>query len=184
MPTERKSFTLIELLVVVAIIAILVGILLPTLASVRQRATKVTCSSNLRQLGMAIQAYMQEHSQKYPAARYMPPPFISGDTSPPLPEVLMDHFGKETRVLQCPGDQEWVYARCGTSYTYNASLSGIALEENWFAERIGFGPSEMFVAYDCDGGRFRLDNSEEITVPPFHALRNLLFADGHVGNYQ
>jgi prepilin-type N-terminal cleavage/methylation domain-containing protein/prepilin-type processing-associated H-X9-DG protein len=184
------GFTLIELLVVVAIIALLVGILLPAMTKARQHATKSVCSANLRQIGMGIDMYRQTSADKFPAARYMPPPFTSNDTNPPLPTVLEQALTKGDKVYHCPGDRDYVFSRCaaknncGTSYTYNNSLSGQLLDKTWFAERLEFGPSDIFVCYDCDGGLFTLEGGTQITVPSFHMLRNLLFADGHVGNYK
>jgi prepilin-type N-terminal cleavage/methylation domain-containing protein len=49
-----QAFTLIELLVVIAIVTILGGLLLPTLGRAKQRAKLTTCTSNLRQLGLAL----------------------------------------------------------------------------------------------------------------------------------
>jgi prepilin-type N-terminal cleavage/methylation domain-containing protein/prepilin-type processing-associated H-X9-DG protein len=60
------GFTLIELLVVVAIIALLISILLPSLAQARAQGKAVACGSNLRQMGIALQSYLQENEDFYP----------------------------------------------------------------------------------------------------------------------
>ncbi|MEM6552253.1 MAG: prepilin-type N-terminal cleavage/methylation domain-containing protein [Planctomycetota bacterium] len=61
-----RAFTLIELLVVISIIALLIGILLPVLTSARNSARSVACLSNIRQLGLAVQAYGNESKGDVP----------------------------------------------------------------------------------------------------------------------
>jgi len=63
---RHNAFTLVELLVVIGIIALLISILLPSLNKARKSAVAVQCSSNMRQLNLALTMYINDHKQKFP----------------------------------------------------------------------------------------------------------------------
>ncbi|MBM3839874.1 MAG: prepilin-type N-terminal cleavage/methylation domain-containing protein [Verrucomicrobia bacterium] len=67
--TERAqtfdAFTLIELLVVTAVIAILAALLLPSLAQAKAQAKSAACKANLRQIGMALVMYVDDHNKQW-----------------------------------------------------------------------------------------------------------------------
>lgn len=182
--TARPGFTLIELLVVISIVALLLGILIPSLGKARQLATKTACRAHLQQIGVAMTDYQGQHGDRYPQARYMPEPFLSIDTDPPITELLSPYVDGSQQVFHCPGDKGHVYDLCGCSYVFNTALAGKTIDDTWFARRSNpVATSDIPVSYDFDGQTYAtIDGS--VTVPWFHLRRNLLFADGHVGNYQ
>ncbi|MBN8525009.1 MAG: DUF1559 domain-containing protein [Planctomycetes bacterium] len=108
--TPIRAFTLIELLVVISIIAILAALLLPAIQLVRSSARTAVCSSNQRQVGIALLAYTQDWEAMLPWGADSTP---GGSTSgvcwnQKLMEALDGQVGGATRLLVCPEDpRDW-----------------------------------------------------------------------------
>lgn len=108
----RKGFTLIELLVVIAIIAILAAILFPVFAQAREKARQTVCASNLKQLGLAQQMYLQDYDEQFfmrPRGASIPNRYWQEDWWPFLltPYIKMkpsDIQGTRENFFSCPSN--------------------------------------------------------------------------------
>src|SRR5688500_18625700 len=81
---RRSAFTLAELLIVIAIIAVLISILLPTLGAARRSANSAKCLAQLRDIGLAFAQYAQDNKRAFPVVEWAPPPgFLVPPDAPP-----------------------------------------------------------------------------------------------------
>ncbi len=171
--TLSVAFTLIEMLVVMAIIALLAALLLPLLSKAKEEARATACVSNLHQIGIALQLYVDGNDNRLPVMRDR-----SMDTNAPvtnaLPSVdvvLKSELGN-TNVLRCPSDREGIFERTGSSYSWNSLLNGQPADKLKVLG-MNFNPHAIPVFFDKEG---------------FHAARgpnkavNYLYADGHIKN--
>jgi prepilin-type N-terminal cleavage/methylation domain-containing protein/prepilin-type processing-associated H-X9-DG protein len=103
--SRQAGFTLLEMLIVVAIIALLVAILLPSVNRVKENARLTNCQTNLRQIGIVVQTYATSYHDCYPY------PGNYGDVWKPCPEYLLflSKQVKEHGIFICPSDQQKTY---------------------------------------------------------------------------
>lgn len=115
----RCRFALIELLVVIAIIAVLAGMLMPALNGARSRARRTACTGNLRQIGTALESYLNDSRSVLPSCRIMPKTAGEGEESlPGIVETLQPYLGGNEKVFRCPSDTERLFENEGSSYVW------------------------------------------------------------------
>src|SRR5436190_23675395 len=90
---RKTGFTLVELLVVIGIIALLISILLPALNAAKERANRVKCSSNLRQIGQGLLLYANDNKGIYPRTPANNTPTFTAFTPQPSASQGTDPFG-------------------------------------------------------------------------------------------
>jgi prepilin-type N-terminal cleavage/methylation domain-containing protein len=97
-PSNRSAFTLIELLVVIAIIAILAAMLLPGLASAKERGQRTKCLNNLRQLAIGMTIYAGDNLEYVVSAKP-----VGDDTPPTAPFVQVAIYNIDTNAIKSAG---------------------------------------------------------------------------------
>ena len=173
----RKAFTLVELLLVIAIIGCLVSLLMPSLATMRQKADSLRCVSNMRQIGVAALLYVNDHGQRTPVIEPWPsqPVYSSTDGAQTMLQAL-GPYGVTTDVLQCPSDLKGpnYYAKEGSSYQWFPGASNQNTHAVTFAfprmdnQSATLPMSRLFLAFDYSA----IHNGGS----------NVLFGDGHVAS--
>ena len=191
----RLAFTLIELLVVIAIIAILAAILFPVFAKAREKARQSSCSSNLKQIGIACLAYVQDYDERMVT-------YYDGTSAYGWEEKVGPYI-KNTQLFVCPSGKGTncvspahapetnVRARLGaTSYGLNIvklPYSGTTNYGIYGHEAIATvtAPAEMVMLGEGNCERLRGEdyitnfNAANIQYARHNSGGNFTFMDGH-----
>ena len=133
---------MIELLVVIAIIAILAAILFPVFARAREKARQTSCLSNMKQIGLAVNMYVQDYDERYPQKYYGTDASRDNENFGFNFRELLLPYIKNDQVWQCPsrepdlrdchwtgydwgrGSRAWLGRLHGGSYTLNCGRYG------------------------------------------------------------
>ncbi len=206
---RARGFTLIELLVVIAIIAILAAILFPVFARAREAARAANCKSNLKQLGIGMNMYVQDFDEVYPhwAFQFMGTtlptgsPTGNGATQNALWFHMLHPYIKNVGVFNCPSSTPSPVGRytgqyTGTlSYGYNYNGGSRATSHGGCAANCGVNIplSSMAAIEDVSGTILMTDANYYVTSPgdgtadyanrvraAHNEMTNVVYIDGHV----
>ena len=149
---------------VIGIIAILIGLLLPSLSRAQRQSRAAACKQQMQDIGAAFQTYLNDNNGRFPPAPNLPGaiPGVSGS----ITDYLGKYTGNSTAVYHCPADDQ-LYGRIGISYFYNSELGTCRLQDSTFYQQFH---SSSWVPLLWDAGNFHGGQL------PY----NWLFADGPI----
>jgi prepilin-type N-terminal cleavage/methylation domain-containing protein/prepilin-type processing-associated H-X9-DG protein len=196
---ERKAFTLIELLVVIAVIAILASMLLPALTQAKSKANSAKCKSNLRQIGIALFVYEDDHGCFPKTGDYDQGSSFAKSINTVLRQQTITNrqFTPSLSlggVFQCPSDRRKVKLGWAGSYGYNSygiscfGEAGKSVLVDWpgkqsaTAEGLGLGWKGIF-QYHGSGLEFFMRAHSGVNSSMIRAPSEMIaVGDGYVGS--
>ncbi|MFM1890307.1 MAG: hypothetical protein RLZZ565_1064 [Planctomycetota bacterium] len=120
--SSRRGFTLVEVMAVLGVIVVLMGIAIPTLATMRSEAWSTSCRTTLRELGLGLSAYRTSMGDRIPSCEPIPAEISFSETSGGLPEVLDGYIDPGCTCWFCAADFDPESRAAGTSYIYVPGL--------------------------------------------------------------
>jgi prepilin-type N-terminal cleavage/methylation domain-containing protein/prepilin-type processing-associated H-X9-DG protein len=169
--TADRAFTLVELLVVIAIIAVLASLLLPVVSKAKERGRSTACLSNLRQVGIALQLFVQENNNMLPVMYDALVSTNGPGTNATIDRVLSNHLGN-ARILLCPSDRQDLFLQTGSSYAWNSLVNGQDADRLTVFS-IDFDPHNIPLVFDKEAFHAGVGPGKGV---------NYLYADGHIRN--
>lgn len=162
---RQGGFTLLELLVVLVVIAVLAAILTPTFQRTVSLSRAASCTSNLRQLGVALTVYLSDHNMVMP---HMEGARSNLREDVPVIDNTLDKYLVNKAAFACPGDMSGCAAATGTSYYWNVALNDQPVA------------TLNFMRFTEDHSRIPVLSDKEGFHPYQESKVNILYADGHV----
>lgn len=165
MRRHPQAFTLIELLITITIVGALVAMAIPATDRIIHKSRATHCMGNLRNLGTALQLYLNDHANIMPA-------LVTARESRESKELAIDNtldeYTEQDNVFCCKADTQRLWESTGTSYLWNNLLNGQDVA------------NINFFGIVKDGNRIPVMSDKE----SWHKYRdvqvNILYLDGHV----